>query len=222
MGCGMGAKRMVCGVVLALALAGGGGISTFAQELETASEAAPKVSGRPVARPWEGPRVPQLRWDGRPGSQGWSMALMMEIQRHPRTFLTKSPSDINAFCPGFTTASASDRAAFWAALLSGIARHESRSNPTASGAGGRYLGLMQISPGTADHYGCDARSQALLEGGANMVCAVKIAAHHVGRDGQVVGASGAWRGVARDWMVLRDPNAREDIVGWIRNQTYCQ
>ena len=180
------------------------------------------TSARPLARPWEGRRLPKLRWDARAGSQAWSLALLMEIERHPRTFLRKVPQDIKAFCPGFAEGSAVDRAAFWAALLSGIARHESRSNPRASGAGGRYLGLMQISPATARNYGCAASGEGLLDGGPNMVCSVKIVAHHVARDGQVVGQSGAWRGAARDWMVLRDPAAREDITGWIKKQEYCQ
>ena len=214
--------RAIWAAALACGLAAGFAGGAFAQLSQSASEFAPMISDRPLPRPWEGPRVPKLRWDDRAGSQGWSMALMMEIQRHPRTFLTATPRDIKAYCPGFVDGSKADRAAFWAALLSGIARHESRSNPNASGGGGRYLGLMQISPDTARHYGCVATDAELLQGSANMICSVKIVAHHVGRDGLVVGQSGAWRGAARDWMVLRDADAREDIVGWIREQPYCQ
>jgi hypothetical protein len=219
----MGVKHVIWGGILACGvIIGSVGVSVAQIAPDAASEYAPTVSERPIERPWVGPRVPKLRWDGRSGSQAWSMALMMEIQRHPRTFLAKTPRDINAFCPGFAEGSSSDRAAFWAAILSGIARHESGSNPRAAGAGGRYLGLMQISPATANHYGCDAEGSDLLNGGANMTCAVKIAARNVSRDGLVVGQSGAWRGVARDWMVLRDKSAREDIFGWIKKQPYCQ
>ncbi|WP_376874074.1 transglycosylase SLT domain-containing protein [Albirhodobacter sp. R86504] len=188
--------------------------------------AAPARSDRPVERPWEGPRIPKLRWDGRQNAGAWSYAAISAIERNSGTLTGQIPSDIDTFCPAYAGASDYERAAFWAALVSGIARFESHFKPRAAGGGGRWIGLMQISPATAQHYNCklpeDQTADGLKIGAANVSCAIKILARQVGRDGQIAGKAGAWRGAARDWAVMRKPELRENIAAWTRKQPYCQ
>ena len=63
--------------------------------------------------------------------------------------LSLTPSDAAEFCPGYAEAGTDERAAFWVACFSGLVHFESGWRPEASGAGGRYRGLLQISPTTA-------------------------------------------------------------------------
>ena len=133
---------------------------------------------------------------------------------------TRVPADIETWCPGYATASLQDRRAFWAGLLSAVAKYESSWNPRSAGGGGRYIGLMQISPKSASNYRCEATSAAALKnGGANLECAVKILAYQVGRDGLVAGKGN--RGIGRDWMPLRKSSQRADMAKWTRKQAYC-
>lgn len=184
------------------------------------------ISARPLARPWEGPRIPKLRWDGRRGAAGWSFATITAVERHSRRLTAKVPRDIKTFCPAYARASKHERTAFWAALVSGIARYESHFKPKAAGGGGQWIGLMQIAPRTAQHYGCalpeGGTVAGLQDGGANLACAVRILARQVGRDGAIAGKDGAWRGAARDWAVMRTASKRANIAAWTRKQPYCQ
>jgi hypothetical protein len=83
-----------------------------------------------------------------------------------------------------------------------VAKYESTWNENASGGGGRWIGLMQISPRSAANYGCDATSVgALKDGEANLECAVEIMSTQVAKDGLVAG--GGNRGIGRDWAPLR-------------------
>lgn len=184
------------------------------------------ISERPLARPWEGPRIPKLRWDGRRGAAGWSFATITAVERHSRRLTAKVPRDIETFCPAYASASKHERTAFWAALVSGIARYESHFKPKAAGGGGQWIGLMQIAPRTAQYYGCalpeGGTVAGLQDGGANLACAVRILARQVGRDGAIAGKDGAWRGAARDWAVMRTASKRANIAEWTRKQPYCQ
>ena len=93
-------------------------------------------------------------------------------------------------------------------------------NPRASGGGGRYIGLMQISPSTARLAGCEARSSsALKDGAANLECAVRIMAPHVAADGMVAGKGN--RGMARDWGPMTRKSKRSEIAAWTAAQPYC-
>ena len=131
------------------------------------------------------------------------------------------PSDIAAWCPGYSQASLHERRAFWVGMLSALARYESRWNPAAAGGGGRWVGLMQISPQTARTHGCTATTAAALkDGAANLACAVRIVAAQVGRDGAVAGKGN--RGLGRDWMPLRTTAKRAEMAGWTGAQSYCR
>ncbi|WP_303361424.1 lytic transglycosylase domain-containing protein [Paracoccus sp. (in: a-proteobacteria)] len=159
-----------------------------------------------------------MRWTGRAGSDAWTQATLDALDQHGVTIMSRVPSDVSAYCPAYADQGPEGRRAFWAGFMSAVAKHESTYNPGAKGGGGRWLGLMQISPATWRHYGCDGK---MLDGADNMVCAVKIMTAQVGRDNAVVGGSGAWRGVARDWAPLRNASKRADIANWTSQQSYC-
>ncbi|MBC9247075.1 transglycosylase SLT domain-containing protein [Paracoccus sp. 11-3] len=162
---------------------------------------------------------PPMRWGGKSGSDAWTQATLSALDREGVTIMSQVPSDINAFCPNYAELTQTGRRAFWAGLLSAVAKHESTYNPQASGGGGRWLGLMQIAPATWRHYDCNGN---IKNGGDNMSCAVKIMSRQVGRDNAVARTENGWRGVARDWAPMRNASKRADIAEWTSSQSYCQ
>lgn len=165
--------------------------------------------------------APPMQWDGQAQAPEWTKSAMQAVSEKDPVLAATVPADIETWCPGYATADLSDRRAFWVGLLSAVARHESGWNPAAAGGGGRYVGLMQISPQTARAHDCDAQSSgALKDGTANLTCAVEIFAKDVGRDGLVAGPGN--RGFGRDWMPFRKDNTRADLAGWTRAQPWCQ
>lgn len=164
--------------------------------------------------------LPPMRWDHVPDGQQWTEATLTAIEDHGMALAELVPADIDAYCPAYAEGSEEDRKAFWAGLLSTLAKHESTWRETAVGGGGRWFGLVQISPGTARAYGCEARSgTALLDGPQNLSCAVRIMSSTVPRDGVI---SAGMRGVAADWGPFHSSRKREDMKSWSRGQTYCQ
>lgn len=165
--------------------------------------------------------IPPMRWDHRPEAEEWTEETITAISTKDPLLAQTVPADVQQWCPGYAKAGLEDRRAFWAGMFSALAKHESTWNPRASGGGGRWIGLTQISPATARHYGCDARSaEALKDGEANLRCAVEIAAVQVARDKMVAGAGN--RGMGRDWAPFRSAAKREDMRQWISQQPYCE
>ena len=162
---------------------------------------------------------PPMRWGEKNGSDAWTQATLAALDREGVTIMSQVPSDINTFCPNYAELTQTGRRAFWAGLLSAVAKHESTYNPQASGGGGRWLGLMQIAPATWRHYDCNGN---IKNGGDNMSCAVKIMSRQVGRDNAVARTENGWRGVARDWAPMRNASKRADIAAWTSSQSYCQ
>ncbi|WP_157994840.1 transglycosylase SLT domain-containing protein [Paracoccus tegillarcae] len=207
-------------VVSMLALAAAGCENTTqTQQGDTARPpAAPQIEQPAVAAFASAPQV-NMRWDANGGSDAWTQATLAALDRHGVQIMDRVPSDISAYCPGYAERGPSGRRAFWAGLLSALAKHESTYNPQAKGGGGKWLGLMQISPATWKGYGC---SGGMLNGADNMACAVKIMSRQVSRDNAVARAGGNWRGVARDWAPMRSSAKRADIAAWTSQQSYCQ
>ena len=164
---------------------------------------------------------PVMRWDARPEAAVWTARALTAVAARDGDLASRVPGDIATFCPGYASASMGNRRAFWVGLMSATAKHESSFNPKASGGGGRYVGLMQISPGTARLAGCEATSGAALkDGAANLECAIRIFAPHVAGDGVVAGKGN--RGVARDWGPFSRQSKRAEIAAWTAAQPYCQ
>ncbi|NJM82825.1 MAG: transglycosylase SLT domain-containing protein [Tabrizicola sp.] len=162
-----------------------------------------------------------MRWDHRAEAPEWTRSTLLAISTKDAALANRVPADIEAWCPGYAEAGLPARRAFWAGLLSALAKHESGWNPAAAGGGGRWIGLMQISPRSAAGHGCTAQSAASLKNGsANLTCAVEFVAATVGRDGVVAG--GGRQGVGRDWTPMRDGTKRAEMAAWTRAQPYCQ
>lgn len=169
----------------------------------------------------DGAGLPVMRWDHRPEGDDWTAATLAAVAAQDARLASKVPGDIATWCPGYEDAPIKDRRAFWVGLMSAMAKHESTWNPRAAGGGGRYVGLMQIAPGTARNYRCEATSTgALKDGSANLACATRIIAAQVGRDGVVAGKGN--RGVGRDWGPFRKQSKRSDMAGWTSKQAYCK
>ncbi len=187
-------------------------LALFAALMGVSACAAPAVK---VVEPASA-TLPAMRWDFRPEAVTWTTATLDALDRHGAALSASVPVDIDQFCPGYRTASADDRQAFWAGLLSALAKYESTWNPTAVGGGGRWFGLVQIDPRTAKGYGCRAQSGAALkDGAANLSCAVRIAAHQVTKRGTVS------RGML-DWGPFHSSAKRGEMAAWTRSQAYCQ
>ncbi len=162
---------------------------------------------------------PAMRWDFHPDAAEWTAASFAALETHAAVLPALVPDDIDAWCPAYDTADEVQREAFWVGLMSSLAEYESTWNPDAVGGGGRWFGLVQISPATARYYGCEATTgTALQQGPANLRCALRIWATTVSRDGVVSAGRG---GVAADWGPMSNATRREQIREWVSQQSYC-
>ncbi len=165
------------------------------------------------------PAQPAMRWDHRPEAARWTQTTLRALRTHGADLPATVPADIETWCPDYAEATPAEREAFWAGLLSTLAKHESTWNPEAVGGGGRWFGLLQIAPATARGYGCAAETgSALKDGAANLSCAVRIMARTVRRDGVV---ARNMRGVAADWGPFHSSAKRADMMEWTAAQPYC-
>ncbi len=166
--------------------------------------------------------VPAMRWDHRGEATDWTLAILTALKTHGAVLEQLEPVDVDQWCPAYRSAPPEQRRAFWAGLLSTLAKYESGWNPRAAGGGGAWLGLLQIAPATARGVGCRAQSaEALKDGAANLSCGVRLAAYQMRRDNEILGGPGRWRGVARDWAPFRKSDKVADMRNWTRSQSYC-
>ena len=162
-----------------------------------------------------------MAWDARPESAAWTGSTLASVARYDNILAAEVPADIKRWCPGYAKNSLTERRAFWVAALSVLAKPESGFNPRASGGGGRYIGLLQISPQTARANGCAAATAgALKDGAANLACGVQIMARQVAKDGVMAG--NGRQGLGRDWGPVNKPATRASMAAWTAKQSYCQ
>ena len=168
--------------------------------------------------------LPRARWERRRDGDLWTRVSMSAVRAHGRSLVETVPDDIAEWCPAYGRQPETARAAFWTALLSTLARYESTWNPTAVGGGGRWHGLMQIYPPTAEFRRCRAQTGAALRHGpSNLACAVRIMAITVPRDNAIaLKGTRRWRGVAADWGPIRTDWMRRDMQRYTRRQSYCR
>lgn len=161
-----------------------------------------------------------MGWDHRPEAVEWTGRTLAAVASEDDALTETVPADIDTWCPGYETASVTERRAFWAGLMSAVAKYESSWNPQAAGGGGRYIGVMQISPASAKLHGCEADTAGeLKDGAANLECATQMIAKGVEMDGMVAGSGR--QGAGRDWMPFRDAGKRAAMSAWTRAQPYC-
>lgn len=164
--------------------------------------------------------APAMQWDHRPKADEWTDAVLTAVDDHGRPLLSLEPADVADYCPAYEDASEEDRQAFWGGLLSALAKYESRWREDAVGGEGQWYGLLQIAPATAQNYDCRAETGgALLEGTANLSCAVRIIAETAPRDEVIAADDG---GLAADWAPMQDDEKRAEIAAWTSQQDYCQ
>lgn len=167
-----------------------------------------------------GSDLPVTQWDFRPDAEVLTEAALAALDTHGAALPAGTPADVRDWCPAYLRADTEDRAAFWTGFLSALAKYESTWNPEAVGGGGQWFGLTQISPATARGYGCRATTgTALLDGPANLSCAIRIMAVTVPRDGVIAEGRG---GVAADWAPLLSASKRESMRAWTAAQPYCR
>lgn len=187
--------------------------------LAACAETAPIVATK--AQPRELP--PPMRWDHKDEAPDWTEATLVAISTHGSALETVEPADIVTWCPGYPAADTETRRAFWAGLLSTLAKYESTWQPEVQGGGGKWIGLLQIAPATARGYGCEATNVAALQNGsANLSCGVRIISETVIRDGVIAERDSRWRGIAADWTPFRKDAVRAEMAAWTAGQSYCQ
>lgn len=153
-------------------------------------------------------------------ASAWTSRALSALDAQGAPLVQTVPADIDVYCPGYRDAGPEDRKAFWVTFLSALAKHESTWRPDAAGGGGAWLGLLQISPRTAQGYGCEARSaEALKDGGKNLSCGIRIMAVTVPRDGVISAGMG---GVAADWGPFHQASKRADIQARTRSAPVCR
>ena len=186
-----------------------------------------KVAGEPMAevlRP--APRageLPRARWEYRAGGPLWSRVALSAVESHGSALLDVVPTDIDDWCPAYPDNPPEARAAFWVALLSTVSRYESTWKPAAVGGNGRWFGLMQIYPPTAEFRECRVQTGSGLKNpAANLNCAVRIMAITVPRDQAISVKDSRWRGVAADWGPVRTDWMRRDMQRYTKRQKYCR
>lgn len=212
-------KLAVLAAGLSVAACDSASIGKAAVEAPTLNAGQPGLTRRAIAKLPGAEPLPAMHWDGRDSSAEWTDATLAALDSEGAVLMSRVPSDVMEYCPSYASQSPENRKAFWAGLLSAMAKYESSHNPRAKGGGGRYQGLMQISTATARNFGCGG---SMLDAKANMACAVKIAATQVSQDNAIARGNGGWRGVARDWMPLRNKAKRAEIAGWTKKQAYCK
>ena len=175
---------------------------------------------RPVARH---DYIPAAVWDSRRDGSDWTRAVLAALSTDAAALQGVIPRDISTWCPTYANNPPERRRAFWVGMMSAVARQESTLNPSAMGGGGQWVGLLQIYPPTARHYGCEAHTvEELRNPAANLACAARIMAVTVVRDQAVAIHDSRWRGVAADWGPMTSRAKREVMSAWTRDQDYCR
>ena len=201
------------------------GLFSPALAQETAHEvivsAAPKaLSVSPAPRNND---LPRARWEHRQNGALWTRVALAAVASHGAPLIDVIPRDIGEWCPAYPDQDATARTAFWAALLSTLSRYESTWDPRAVGGDGRWFGLLQIYPPTAEFRECRVQTgEGLKRASANLNCAVRIMAITVPRDVAISLKDTRWRGVAADWGPIRNDWMRRDMQRYTARQTYCR
>jgi hypothetical protein len=150
------------------------------------------------------------------------------------------PRDIEKFCPAYTKRTYGERAYFWAALISAMARPESNFNPAAEyiesfldreGNPVVSRGLLQLSIESSLGYQCDAKAnvktaQDLHDPVKNIACTSVILDKWVNADNIIAtyGPKDARpSGGGRYWSVLREGNGHlPEIMAFTRSLGVCK
>ena len=190
--------------------------------------AAKPVAAKPAAAKPTPPKVeaqlptnklPIPAWASKTQSDIWTRATIKALKELGADLIKSNVSDAADYCPAYHRLNEENRAKVWVQLISSMAKFESGLNPIASytegfkGDSGKLVvsrGLLQISKGSANLYGCDIKKETDLENAeTNLRCGVRIMNTLVGKYHAIHGLQAdttlrnVWAGPARYWSVLR-------------------
>ncbi|MBL9046041.1 MAG: lytic transglycosylase, partial [Tabrizicola sp.] len=74
---------------------------------------------------------PPMQWDAHPEAEEWTDSTLVALSTKDPILSEKIPADIETWCPGYADAPIEARRAFWAGLMSSVAKYESTWNPQA-------------------------------------------------------------------------------------------
>jgi hypothetical protein len=188
-------KRRVFLTLIALA------VTVLATQCQSAKPAAATQDASPPVKP--APATPIDTKKAELGRETWNPEwdAIVEKAIPPEMLSSQVPRDVKRFCPRFYDMSETDKRAFWAYFFQALAGAEAGLNPTqrahhtepevsvpdqVTGRSGRTEGLLQLTYGDAERYGCDFDWQTdrklkandpaktILQPKNNLECGVKI------------------------------------------------
>lgn len=141
-------------------------------------------------------------WAHVAGSAAWTDTVLRVVRQNIGSF--EKARDKEAFCPGYASATKTQREICWLRLVGGVVKFESNFNPRASfrEKNGTYsVGLMMLSVGECRNA---PTNESLKNGSQNLSCGVAKMAQLIARAGFIDGPPSS-RGAASYWSVLRPP-----------------
>lgn len=119
--------------------------------------------------------------------------------------------DIEQFCPGYSSATSSQREICWLRLVGGVVEFESSFQPDEppfhEGNGVYSVGLMALSAGECPNA---PTQKALMNAVENLICGVNKMAYLVGRGKAIAGPRN--EGASAYWSTLRPAHKKWDPV----------
>lgn len=185
-------------------------------------------------------KLPIPAWAQNPQSAVWTTSLIRALKTLGQDLVQADIRDAAEFCPAYPKLTAESRTKVWVQLISAMAKYESDLNPISAfteafkDRDGKPIvsrGLLQISKGSANAYGCNIQKEADLEKPEiNLQCGVRIlntlvpkyhAIHGLQDDPNVSILRNPWRGAARYWSVLRSKAKDWLIRNSVRQMSVC-
>jgi len=179
-------------------------------------------------------------WANKAQSESWTRITIRALRELGAEMLKTDLVDAHDFCPAYHGLNETDRQKVWVQLISTMAKYESDLNPISAytenfrGDDHKLVvsrGLLQISKGSANLYGCNITREAELENPeTNIRCGVRIlntlvtkyhAIHGFQQVSNVKMLENPWRGAARYWSVLRGKVKDLLIRTSVRQMSLC-
>jgi len=146
-------------------------------------------------------------WGTAPERRVWTNAVMSVVRSRIKEL--EKARDKEIFCPGYSKATAAQKANCWLLVVSAITKFESGFKPASTfrEPDGNYsVGMLAMSPGECANAPTLRQLQSAVP---NLICGTNKMASLIGRYGYIDGpASG--RGASRYWSTLRAPYRRWD------------
>jgi hypothetical protein len=186
-------------------------------------------------------KLPVPAWAATPQSETWTKMTLKAIEDLGSTLIQTEIQDAQDFCPAYKKLLTPEREKVWLQLISSMAKFESGFDPISAftenfrGSDSKLIvsrGLLQISKGSANLYGCQIETEKQLEDPeTNLRCGVRIISSLVTKYHSIHGfqttsetsnSSNPWMGLARYWSVLRRKAKDLLIRSSVRQLPICQ